>query len=180
MDDSVRGVLFCFLVALVACGRSGLGDVDAEDTPGESAAPDAGVAIDDAGAGPTTIDDDAGQGAEASVDPASPEDADVPLECPIDAGGTLLDTSDCAAREVVACAPPPGETVQGSLDSQIFGGNCLHHEGAGGFTVRFDPRGCALEISGGSFSACDVAWLASQRFQCAEGHPCAVAPSLVK
>ncbi len=100
--------------------------------------------------------------------------------CLADAGGTLLDVTGCAARETVPCQPRPGETVQSALDDQIFTTGCVHHEGAGGFAVHFDSRGCATGISGGTFSACDVAALASKRFACAEDHPCAVAPTLVK
>ena len=172
-----RSLLFGLAVALVACGRSGLGDAD-----GPSAL-DARALPDDAAYAPPFAEDSGRPADDASVPtvpPPSTEDADSPRVCPVDAGGTLLDAGGCSTRAAIACAPPPGETVQATLDEQLLGTPCRHGEGAGGFTVRFDSEGCALEISGGAFSACDVAALSSVRFLCALGHPCAVAPSLVK
>jgi hypothetical protein len=174
--DHVRVV--ALLVALGACGRSGLGDVDAPVAP--APAGDAGVA----GIAPPErappAADAAGEAPDATIDPTTTADADPPRICTADAGGTLLDTTGCAAREVVACVPFSGGTVQETLDDQIFMGNCQHRDGAGGFTVRFDAEGCAVEIFGGLFTACDIAWVSARRFACAESHPCATAPTLVK
>ncbi len=102
------------------------------------------------------------------------------LACRVDAGATPLDTTGCASRETVPCNPPAGESVQEALRDQIFTTPCQHRDGAGGYTVRFDPQGCAISISGGLFSACDVVSITSKRFLCAEGHPCATAVTLVK
>ena len=175
-----RHFLFGLLLAVGACGRSGLGDLDTPNALGGGSAGDGGVATTPPPTPTQTpTPEDAGAIPDASVDPPN-EDADTPRICPVDAGGTLLDTTDCAAREVVACVPFYGGTVQDTLDEQIFMGNCQHRDGAGGFTVRFDREGCAVEISGGLFTACDVAWVSSRRFACAEGHSCATAPTLVK
>jgi hypothetical protein len=96
------------------------------------------------------------------------------------AGGAPLDVTSCMSREMVPCSPSPGQSPQDLLDFQIFAGACVHHEGAGGFTVRFDARGCPATIAGGAFDACDVAYLEGKRFACALEHSCATAPTLVK
>ena len=92
----------------------------------------------------------------------------------------LLDAAGCLARDPMPCAPAAGQTAQDLLDIQVLASDCVHHEGAGGYAVRFDPQGCAVSIAGGTSTACDESWLLSKRFACAVDHPCAVAPSLVK
>jgi hypothetical protein len=169
---------FALALVLGACGRSGLGDADDPRAPSTADAGAPATAPAEDASPPATADAD--DVPDASVDPPATEDADSARVCPVDAGGTVLDPSGCAAREVVPCVPFTGETVQETLDNQIFGGSCQHREGAGGFTVRFDAERCPVEVSGGFFSACDVAWLSTRRFACALGHPCATAPTLVK
>jgi hypothetical protein len=102
------------------------------------------------------------------------------LDRDADAGGAPIAGGPCASRQVVDCAPGPGETVQDLLNGQVLANGCVHHEGAGGFTVFFDPEGCAVLVTGGIYSACDVDALGRLRFACAAERRCAVAPALVR
>jgi hypothetical protein len=97
-----------------------------------------------------------------------------------DDGGTRIDGPPCTSRQLLGCAPAPGEAVQDVLNGQVFWNGCEHHDGAGGFTVVFDAEGCAVLVTGGFYSACDLDALSRSRFACAANRRCAVAPSLVR